>query len=95
MWVATHELGHILGLEHDTTNRDAVMYPYYRAYTPNMQLHRNDIARLQRLYGRGRGSVNGESGGSGGGSGGGGGKQFLREMKNFFLYYSLCCCITS
>ena len=74
--MATHELGHILGLEHDTRNRDAVMYPYYRAYTPNMKLHSNDIARIQRLYGSGTGSVTGsgsvgvsssDSGGSGGG----------------------------
>ena len=73
LWVATHELGHILGLEHDTGNRDAVMYPYYRAYTPNMRLHSNDIARLRRLYGSGSGSVNGSGGTGGGGTGGGGG----------------------
>jgi len=71
LWVSTHEMGHILGLEHDTVNEDAVMYPYYRQYTPGFHLHRNDIARIQRLYG---------SGGGGGGrprptpGGGGGGK---------------------
>ena len=55
LWVATHELGHILGLEHDTNNQNAVMYPYYRPYNPNMKLHSNDIARIQRQYGQGTG----------------------------------------
>ena len=57
LWVATHELGHILGLEHDTTTRTAVMYPYYRAYDPNanMKLHSNDIRRIRALYGKGTG----------------------------------------
>jgi len=67
LWVATHEMGHIMGLEHDTVNRAAIMYPYYRAYDPNMRLHSNDIARIQRLYGKGG------SGGGGGGTGGTGG----------------------
>ena len=46
-----------MGLEHDTGTRDAVMYPYYRAYNPNanMKLHANDIRRIQRQYGRGTG----------------------------------------
>ena len=74
LWVATHELGHILGLEHDTQNREAVMYPYYRPYRANMQLHYNDKRRIQRLYGSGRGSVNGGSGGGNGGNGGSGSK---------------------
>ena len=51
LWVATHELGHVLGLEHDTTHRDAVMYPYYRHYTPNFNLHANDVRRIRALYG--------------------------------------------
>ena len=55
-WVATHELGHILGLEHDTQNKDAVMYPYYRPYNPNgMKLHENDIKRIQAQYGKNTG----------------------------------------
>lgn len=54
LWVAVHELGHILGLEHDTNNKNAVMYPYYRAYDPNgMTLHANDIKRIQAIYGSG------------------------------------------
>jgi len=67
LWVSTHEMGHILGLHHDTDNKAAIMYPYYRSYTPNMQLHYNDIRRIQSLYGRSG------SGGGGGGSTGGGG----------------------
>lgn len=61
-------MGHILGLEHDTQNQDAVMYPYYRQYTPGFHLHSNDIARIQRLYG-GKGT----GGGGGTGTGGKGG----------------------
>jgi len=68
LWVATHEMGHIMGLEHDTVNKDAIMYPYYRAYTPNMRLHANDIRRIQRMYGKG-----GSGGGTGGGTHTGGG----------------------
>lgn len=57
-WVATHELGHILGLDHDTDNQDAIMYPYYRAYNPSgMKLHANDIRRIQVQYGKGNGGV--------------------------------------
>lgn len=28
------------------------MYPYYTGYTPNMQLHSDDIAGIQSLYGK-------------------------------------------
>ncbi|XP_057297469.1 matrilysin-like [Hydractinia symbiolongicarpus] len=56
LWVATHELGHILGLEHDTNNKNAVMYPYYRPYNANgMKLHSNDIYRIQAQYGKSTG----------------------------------------
>ena len=43
---------HLLGLEHDNGNKDAVMYPYYRGYQPGgLRLHSNDIRRIQALYG--------------------------------------------
>lgn len=50
LWVATHELGHILGLEHDTKDKNAVMYPYYRHYTPHFKLHHEDVRRIRLLY---------------------------------------------
>lgn len=48
-------MGHVLGLEHDTKNKDAVMYPYYKAYVPNMKLHANDVYRIQKQYGKSTG----------------------------------------
>jgi len=54
LWVATHELGHVLGLTHDTKTKGAVMYPYYKKYDPKgMSLHANDIKRIQAMYGPG------------------------------------------
>jgi len=50
LWVATHELGHSLGLEH-SRNRNAVMYPWYTAYNENMKLLDDDILGIQTLYG--------------------------------------------
>jgi len=50
--VATHEIGHILGLEHDTNEQGAIMYPYYRGYDgKGVTLHYNDIRRIRALYG--------------------------------------------
>jgi len=52
LWVAVHEFGHSLGLQH-TNVRGAIMYPYYTGYVPNMKLHSDDIAGIQYLYGKG------------------------------------------
>jgi len=50
LWVATHEIGHSLGLEH-SRNRAAVMYPWYTGYNPDMKLLDDDILGIQTLYG--------------------------------------------
>ena len=48
-WLALHELGHSLGLEH-SSNKGAIMFPIYRG-NPGLQLHRDDIMGIQQLYG--------------------------------------------
>ncbi|XP_066028551.1 hatching enzyme [Pocillopora verrucosa] len=50
LWVATHEFWSFFGLAHSNV-RGAIMYPYYTGYVPNMQLHSDDIAGIQYLYG--------------------------------------------
>ena len=47
--VATHELGHALGLGHSTTN-GATMYPYYSGIS-DRSIEADDIAGIQHVYG--------------------------------------------
>ncbi len=51
--VALHEIGHSLGLAHDQTDPDAVMYPV--ATATNRDLDAQDIQGIQALYGTGTG----------------------------------------
>lgn len=44
-----HELGHSLGLRHNTECQDCIMYPYYNGY---VTLHSNDVKRIQSFYGK-------------------------------------------
>ena len=49
-WVAVHEFGHSLGLAHSDV-REAIMYPFYTGYVPDIQLNRDDVLGIQELYG--------------------------------------------
>lgn len=48
--IATHEIGHSLGLQHSDA-RNAVMAPYYYGYNPNFALDQDDIDGIRSLYG--------------------------------------------
>ena len=49
-WVAVHEFGHSLGLEHSNV-RGSIMYPWYQGYKPNIKLTDDDILGIQGIYG--------------------------------------------
>eukprot|EP00795_Rhopilema_esculentum_P007741 gene7741-13574_t len=50
-WVALHEFGHSLGLEH-SNHREAIMYPWYQGYKgDDVDLRSDDILGIQTLYG--------------------------------------------
>ncbi|XP_054281492.1 stromelysin-2-like [Macrosteles quadrilineatus] len=47
--MAAHEIGHALGLGHSSV-RESLMNPAVKTYKPNLDLHRDDIEGIQKLY---------------------------------------------
>lgn len=85
LYIAVHELGHSLGLGHSDV-KGTIMWPSYRGYRPNLQLHEDDIAGIQALYGRG--SSGGNSGGSSGGNTGGSCKDKYSKCSEWLQVYT-------
>ena len=52
LWLAVHELGHSLGLEHTYNHPNSVMFPYYTGYRPKLRLSSDDRNGIQHLYGK-------------------------------------------
>ena len=49
-FVAIHEIGHALGLEH-SADENSIMAAYYTGYQPNYQLDEITVKSIQNLYG--------------------------------------------
>jgi len=51
LWVAVHEIGHSIGLEHSNV-RESIMFPWYKGYQGDeVPLTYDDIVGIQALYG--------------------------------------------
>ncbi|XP_022784411.1 72 kDa type IV collagenase-like isoform X1 [Stylophora pistillata] len=48
-WVAVHEFGHSLGLEHSNV-KESIMYPWYKGYVEDIKLTNDDTQGIQSLY---------------------------------------------
>lgn len=48
--VATHELGHSMGLGHSSVHT-SVMFPYYLSKWKRVELDQDDINGMQKIYG--------------------------------------------
>lgn len=48
--VASHEIGHALGLSH-SEDQHSLMYPVYQGFVSDFRLSRDDIAGIQTIYG--------------------------------------------
>ena len=49
--MAVHELGHALGLYHNTEDKDSIMHPIYKSGFSNKALSESDIKTIQEMYG--------------------------------------------
>ncbi|TQD93655.1 hypothetical protein C1H46_020758 [Malus baccata] len=49
--VSVHEIGHLLGLNHNPDLPDAIMYPYFEYGMVKRDLNRDDIDGIRALYG--------------------------------------------
>ena len=49
--VAVHELGHALGLYHNTEDKDNIMQPIFKSGFSNKTLSESDIKTIQEMYG--------------------------------------------